>query len=198
MLRILVGGRTVRSLRLMDEFRAAIIAAVTILLVTCSGQAFAQGFDLSQFLGGGGGGGAGGGPLSQLFGGGSGGNGGGGRHQQQNSQQGNGSGVTMDRSAPPFTGKFTGKQEEQGAESTITTQFACYPASDSNIPQARTFVCYTGGSDAGGPPPGGAPTSYGPPPNGGPPPYGSANAGPPPYGPPSYGPPPGGPPSGIE
>jgi hypothetical protein len=99
--------------------------------------------------------------------------------------------VSVDRGSPPFTGKFSGKQNDQGAETTMTTQFACYPASDSDIPQARAFVCYTGGSNGGGAPGAG----------GGPPRYGSSNGGPPPYGPPpgsgsDYGPPGGGPPNG--
>jgi hypothetical protein len=167
------------------------IAVFTTLMLTCAGPAFAQGFDLGQFLGGGNGGGGnggGGGPLSQLFGGGG---GGGQRQQRQNQQQNNASGIEVDRSAPPFTGKFSGKQEDQGAESTITAQFACYPASDVDIPQARTFVCYTGGSGAGGPPPAGGPSAYGPP-DGGPQAYGRSGGG----SPPPYGPPPGGPPNG--
>jgi len=181
----------------VGEVKALIIAAVTTFVVASSGSAFAQGFDLSQFLGGGGsGGGGGGGGLSQLFGGGAGG-GGGPRHQLQNSQQGNDSGVEVDRSAPPFTGKFSGRQEDQGAESTITAQFACYPASDVDIPQARTFVCYSGGSNAGGPPTAGGPPAYGPP-DGGPQAYGRSGGGsPPPYGPPAGGPP-NGPPPDIE
>ena len=59
-------------------------------------------------------------------------------------------------------------------QSSITAQFACYPASDSDIPQAKAFVCYTAGSNGadhrGGGPEGHA---YGPsangPPNGPPP-----------------------------
>jgi hypothetical protein len=170
------------------------------MLVTWSGNAFAQGFSLGQLFGGGGNGGGGssgggggygggssggsggGNPLSQLFGGGSGGG------QQHQHQQGNASGISVDRSAPPYTGKFAGSQQDQGAETTLSAQFACYPASDADIPQARAFVCYTGGSGGDGPP------------QGGPPPYGASNGGPPPYGPPSgggYGPPPGsGPPNG--
>jgi U1 small nuclear ribonucleoprotein len=204
-----------RRSRLISRFRAVAFAAATVVLVTWSGNAFAQSFDLSQLFGGGNGGGGGyggsgggygggsggGNPLSQLFGGGSGGG------QQRHQQQGNASGISVDRSAPPYTGKFAGSQEDQGAQTTLSAQFACYPASDADIPTARAFVCYTGGSGAGGPPPAGGPPSYGPPPNGGPSAYGPPNGGPPPYGPPNgggYGPPPGGgppngpPPDGVE
>ena len=53
-----------------------------------------------------------------------------------------GSGISVERSAPPFTGKFTGQQDSQGMQSSITAQFACYPASDSDIPQAGR-LCVT-------------------------------------------------------
>ena len=172
---------------LSSKIKAAMVAVATAFVVACSGNAFAQGFDLGQLFGGGGGGngggygnggggyssgGGGGGPLSGLLGG----VGGGRRHQ--NAQQNDASGISVDRSAAPFTGKFSGKQDEQGAESTITAQFACYPASDADIPGARAFVCYTGGSGAGGPPPAGGPGAYVPPPNS--PPFGAARGGPPP------------------
>jgi hypothetical protein len=98
--------------------------------------------------------------LSQLFGGSGGGGSGGGGHQRPD-----GSAISVERSAPPYTGKFSGKQDSQGVQSTITAQFACYPAHDADIPQSNAFVCYTGNSDASGPPPGarrdGA--GYGPP-----------------------------------
>jgi hypothetical protein len=163
-------------------------AALTALLLASSGNACAQGFDLSQLFGGGGNGGGsgngggGGGGLSQLFGGGG---GGGQRHQ---ASQSNGGGISVERSAPPLTGKFTGKQDSDGMQSTITAQFACYPAHDADIPQSNAFVCYTGNQGAGGPPSGGpAASGYGPP---------SGGYGPPPSGGPGYGPPDGGPPNG--
>ncbi len=34
-------------------------------------------------------------------------------------------------------------------ESNITAEFACYPARDADIPQAKAFVCYTAGSNGG-------------------------------------------------
>jgi hypothetical protein len=154
-----------------NRFVAAAIAALMTFFVALSGQALAQGFNLGQLLGGGGGGG-----------GGDDGGGGGSRHQRSD-----GSGVSVERSAPPFTGKFTGKQEDRGAETTMTAQFACYPAHDADIPQSNAFLCYTGGSNAGSPPPRGSSDrgAYGPPGGG-----------------PGYGPPdgsaPNGPPSGVE
>jgi hypothetical protein len=122
----------VRRSQLIREFRVAVIVAVTTFLLTASGQALAQGFDLSQLLGGAGGGG-------------------GSRHQHTDGGQGNGSGISVQRSVPPLTGKFSGKQDDKDAEITLTAQFACYPANDSDIPQARAYVCYTGGSNNGGP-----------------------------------------------
>ena len=98
---------------------AVAIAALAAFLVAFSGESFAQGFDLSQLLGGGS------------------------KHQRGNSGQSSGGSITVQRSAPPFEGKFVGKQEDQGAETTITAEFACYPATDSALPQTRTFVCYT-------------------------------------------------------
>jgi hypothetical protein len=159
------------------------ITALAAFFVTLSGQAFAQGYDWSQLLGGGrgsgGSSGGGGGGLSQLFGGGA-----GGGQMHQRSGQAGGAGVSVERNAPPFTGKFSGKQEDQGIENTMTAQFACYPASDSDIPQNRAFVCYSAPTNengsTGGPPfrRAGGPPPYGPPPGGGPS-YGSVGGGPP-------------------
>jgi len=156
-----------------SRFVAAALAALMTFFVALSGQALAQGFNLGQLLGSGGVGGAGGG---------GGGGGGGSRHQSSD-----GSGVSVERSTPPFTGKFIGKQEDQGAETTMTAQFACYPAHDVDIPQSNAFLCYTGGSNAGSP----SPVSSS-----------DRHAYAPPGGRPSYGPPdgdpPNGPPSGVE
>jgi len=150
--------------------RIQLVYGVVVLALTIAiscGSAFAQGFDWSQLLGGGpsanSGAGSGGG-LSQLFGGGN------GAPQGPNwnrPAQPNGPGISVERDAPPFTGKFSGTQNDQGAQTTITAQFACYPASDTDIPQARAFVCYTAPSKqtntpAYGPPP----NAYGPPPGG--------------------------------
>ncbi|HXN85157.1 MAG TPA: hypothetical protein VN867_03755 [Candidatus Binataceae bacterium] len=165
---------------LTGRFGALVIAALAAFFVTLSGQALAQGFDWSQLLGGGGAGGAGGG----------------GGQKRQHSGQSNGSGVSVERSAPPFTGKFVGKQEDQGIENTMTAQFACFPANDADIPQTKAFVCYSGGSNSGGADGSGGPPPYGPP-NGGPPSYGPPPGGGPPYGSPNGGPP-NGPPPDVE
>jgi hypothetical protein len=185
-----------RTHKVTNRLGVAAIVALTTFFLALSGPAFAQGFNLGQFLGGGGGGGGGyggngggsgggGGGLSQLFGGsGGGGSGGEGRHQSSN-----GSEISVDRGAPPYTGKFTGQQDSQGVQSTITAQFACYPAHDADIPQSNAFICYAGNSNSGGPPSGGPSDggAYGSPPNG--------RQG---YGPPPDGGPPNGPPPGIE
>jgi len=170
---------------LIGRCSTAAIAALIAFLVALSGQAFAQGFDWSQLLGGGGQGGAGGG--------------GGGQKRQQSGQSG-GSGVSVDRGSPPYTGKFVGKKEDQGIENTMTAQFACFPATDTDIPQSKAFICYTAptkdNGSAGG-------SSYGPSGGGyGPPPRSGSGYGPPAgggqYGPPPDGGPPNGPPPGVE
>ena len=136
------------TVRLGPIALAALLASVLMM----PAPAFAQGFGLGQLFGGSGGGGGGnssdGGGLSQLFGGG----GGGQRHQR--SQQSDGSGISVDRGAPPYTGKFTGKQDTEGMQSSITADFACYPAHDADIPQTNAFVCYTGQSNPNSPPSG--------------------------------------------
>lgn len=110
-----------RSSSLTRRCGAVAAAALAAFFIALPGESYAQGFDLSQLLGGGS------------------------KHQQQgNSANSNGDGINIQRSAPPFTGKFVGTQEDQGDETTMTAQFACYPASDSALPQARAFVCYTG------------------------------------------------------
>jgi len=160
-----------RNHRLIGIFRASAIAALAAFFLPFSGQAFAQGFDWSQLLGGGGGSGAGGS--------GTGGGGAGGapwyQHLGQSVGQSGASGVTIDRGSPPYTGKFAGKKEDQGMENTMTAEFACFPATDTDIPQGKAFVCYTAppreNASAGAPPygPAGGAPSYGPPTRGGPP-----------------------------
>ena len=148
-----------RNHRLIGIFGASAIAVLAAFILPFSGQAFAQGFDWSQLLGGGGGSGAGGS--------GAGGGGAGGAPWYQHLGQSSASGVTIDRGSPPFTGKFAGRKEEQGIENTMTAEFACFPATDTDIPQGKAFVCYTAppreNASAGAP-------SYGPPTRGGPPP----------------------------
>jgi len=112
------------------------IVALISLLIAGFGETFAQGLDLSQLLGGG----SGQSPsqglgLPQLLGGGA-------SRQQRGSGNSNGNELTVQRGVSPFDGKFVGKQEDQGAETTMTVQFACYPANDSALPQTRVFACY--------------------------------------------------------
>ena len=143
---------------LANGFRLIVTAALTALLAASPAPALAQGFGLGQLLGGsggGGGGGSGSGGLSQFFGG----SGAGSRPQR--SDRPDDSGISVERSAPPFTGKFTGTQASQGMQSSITAEFACYPASDADIPHARAFVCYAGGSNPGGPSSSGGPPNRG-------------------------------------
>ena len=146
---------------------AMLIAAAVAALFSLPTSALAQGFDWTQLLGGGGaggnGGGAPGGGLPQFFGGGS----GPGQSRNRPAAQTNGVGINVERSAPPFTGKFTGSQNDQGAQTTMTAQFACYLASDADIPQARTFVCYTAPAGQNGAA-NGVPSGYGPAPAAGP------------------------------
>ena len=113
----------------------AIVGLISVL-IACFGETFAQGLDLSQLLGGGSGQSSSQGlGLSQFLGGGA-------RRQQGGSPNSNGSELTVQRGVPPFEGKFVGKQEDQGTETTMTVQFACYPANDTALPQARVFACY--------------------------------------------------------
>ena len=140
-------GKLRRSDFMTIRARQIAIVILTAAFIASVGPAFAQGFDLGQLFGGGGTGG------------------GGSRHQRTNSGQGDGSAISVERSAPPFTGKFSGKQDDQGAETTLTAQFACYPASDSDIPQAKAFVCYTAPAKANNQ--SGAAAAYGPPPDAG-------------------------------
>jgi hypothetical protein len=105
---------------------AVSIATLACLLAVLPGNSLAQGLNLSQLLGG-----------SST-------------HHRSSSGQSNEGGVTVQRSASPFTGKFVGEQEDQGADTKMTAQFACYPATDSALPQAKAFMCYTAASKPSG------------------------------------------------
>lgn len=96
---------------------------------------------------------------------------GGSKHKKKNSSQSN-SGVTVQRNANPYVGQFIGKrtpkstsgqnsqtgsgdnsqtgqssQSDQSSKpkppTSLTTQFACYPATDSAMPQTKAFMCYS-------------------------------------------------------
>ena len=120
------------------------VAAFSILLgaLASPGLSFAQSF----------------GGLSNLLGGGSSGQ----KHTHS-------SAVTVDRADQPFIGKFSGTQQT-AATTTLSAQFACYPAHDSALPQNQAYLCYVaaGGSPSGEAPAGSsmapAPESNGAPP----------------------------------
>jgi len=80
------------------------------------------------------------GGLGQLFGGG----GGGSRYQQRNSNSNQpSSAITVERNIAPFVGRFAGKQKASSYQGDLNANFACYPAHDAELPESRTFVCYT-------------------------------------------------------
>ena len=67
------------------------------------------------------------------------------RHQHSNSE----SGISVERSAPPFTGKFTGKQDSRrDAKLPSRPSSHAIRRSDADIPQSKAFVCYTAGINA--------------------------------------------------
>lgn len=96
-----------------------IFAAIAILTVIF-GEAHAQG------LGG----------LGQLLGG------GGSRYQQRNPSQPSNA-ITVERNVAPFVGRFAGKQKASSYQGDLNANFACYPAHDAELPETRTFLCYT-------------------------------------------------------
>lgn len=115
----------------MKEFSVT-VAIATIMFLALTAPSFAQGFDLSQLLGGAGGGGSS-------------------PHHQGSSNQSNGD-VTVQRGAAPITGTFTGKQAGDSGTQNINSQFACYPAHDPVFAQTETFICYAanGAAESGG------------------------------------------------
>ena len=97
------------------------VTATTLVLLFClasPGSSRAQGFDVSQLLGGAG--------LGGLTG---------------NSGQSNAP-ITVQRNAPPYTGNFSGKESTASVTKTLDAKFACYPAHDPAFDQTETFVCY--------------------------------------------------------
>ncbi|HEY2524657.1 MAG TPA: hypothetical protein VGI29_06335 [Candidatus Binataceae bacterium] len=80
------------------------------------------------------------GGLGQLLGGGSGGS----RNQQRNSNSNQPSNaITVERNIAPYVGRFAGKQKASSYQGDLNANFACYPAHDAELPESRTFVCYT-------------------------------------------------------
>jgi hypothetical protein len=101
-----------------------VVSAVFVALTLILGEAHAQG------LGG----------LGQLLGGGSGGS----RYQQRNSNSNQpSSAITVERNIAPYVGRFAGKQKASAYQGDLDANFACYPAHDAELPESRTFVCYT-------------------------------------------------------
>jgi hypothetical protein len=98
------------------------IGATAFLLLAClvvPGTARAQGMDgVSQLLGGLG-----------LAG---------------NSGQAAAAPVTVQRSAPPYTGMFSGKTTTGSETKSLDAKFQCYPAHDPAFEQSDAFVCYAG------------------------------------------------------
>jgi hypothetical protein len=89
--------------------------------------------------------------LTNLLGGGS-------SHSSHSGSSGqSSSGVTVQRNALPYVGAFSGQRTQtaqasdsgtdsgsgQSAPTSLSAQFACYPAKDSALPQTKTFVCYS-------------------------------------------------------
>jgi hypothetical protein len=50
--------------------------------------------------------------------------------------------VTVDRSAQPYKGSFSGKEATGAETKSLDAKFACYPAHDPAFDQTDTFVCY--------------------------------------------------------
>ena len=117
----------------------AAIAVLAVSLLAFSAQSSAQGL----------------GNLSHLLGGGS-------KHKKSSDQSN--SGVTVQRNANPYVGQFVGKripkpnsgdnsqtgqssQSDQSSKpkppTSLTAQFACYPAKDAAMPQTKAFMCYS-------------------------------------------------------
>ena len=120
------------------ESCAAAVAVLAVSLLALSAQSSAQ--SLSK--------------LTSLLGG--------SKHKKSSSPSN--SGVTVQRNANPYVGQFIGKrtpkpnsgdnsQTGQSSQSdqtskpkpatSLTAQFACYPATDSAMPQTKAFMCYS-------------------------------------------------------
>ena len=109
--------RYVVAQKKFTKLGAAATAVFAALFLAWPGTSSAQGFS----------------GLSQLLGGGS--------THSRNSSQSNGA-VTVERNSAPYLGSFDGKQKK-GSGADLNTEFACYPAHDSALPNTNAFVCYT-------------------------------------------------------
>jgi hypothetical protein len=52
--------------------------------------------------------------------------------------------VTVQRSVPPYTGMFSGKETTGSETKSLDAKFQCYPAHDPALEQADAFLCYAG------------------------------------------------------
>ncbi len=115
-----VSNHRIELNRLVPRVVFAVFAALTLIF----SEAHAQGL----------------GSLGQLLGGGTGGS----RYQQRNSNPNQPSNaITVERNIAPFVGRFAGKQKASSYQGDLNANFACYPAHDAELPESRTFVCYT-------------------------------------------------------
>lgn len=100
--------------------RSAVFVSAAALLLSClalPGSSRAQGID----------------GLSQLLGGGLG---------LPHSSGQAAAPVTVERSAQPYKGTFSGKESAGAETKSLDAKFACYPAHDPAFEQTDTFVCY--------------------------------------------------------
>src|SRR5271155_3467551 len=103
----------------MKMTRFTVLAGAMAIFLSClvQGSSQAQGFDVSQLLGGVGLGGHPG--------------------QAQTSAA-----VTVERNVAPYTGTFSGKESTGAETKSLDAKFACYPAQDPAFDKTDAFVCY--------------------------------------------------------
>ena len=56
--------------------------------------------------------------------------------------------VTVDRTASPYTGSFSGKEASAAETKSLDAKFACYPAHDPAFNNTDAFVCYAAAVNA--------------------------------------------------
>jgi len=121
-LRLTVGRlESIVAINMKTTRSTVFVTATTLLLLfylASPGSSRAQGFDVSQLLGGAG--------LGGLTG----------NSGQQNSP------ITVQRNVAPYTGTFSGKESTASETKSLDAKFACYPAHDPAFDQTDTFICY--------------------------------------------------------
>jgi hypothetical protein len=128
-------GHLVSSIRRLKRGMGITVVAIVLVPIALCAPASAQGLS----------------SLTNLLGGGS-------SHSSHSGSSGqSNSGVTVQRNALPYVGAFSGQRTQtaqasdsgtdsgtsQSAPTSLSAQFACYPAKDSALPQTKTFVCYS-------------------------------------------------------